>query len=392
LPEGIRLSGILMTPDQTLDFRGDLLNWFHAHQRILPWRQTEDPYHIWVSEVMLQQTQVKKVLEYYEGFLERFPDIQHLAGADLGEVLKAWERLGYYGRARNLHKAARVIVEKMGGEVPSRYDRFLELPGVGRYIAAAVQSLAFGKAIPVVDGNVKRVISRLFLIDRPLNTASILKEIEGKACNLLDSEQPGAFNQAMMELGATICRPGRPGCSQCPVRRCCRAFGANRQDRIPVVKKRKPIPEYHIAVGVVYRNNHMLITRRRPSGLLGGLWEFPGGKVREGETAEAACIREIREEVNLSVKIIDFLTRIRHAYTHFRILMDVFRCRYRSGEVLLKGPTAYRWITVEEIDRFPFPGVVVGSGTGRAPSSRDHRHRKPRGHDKKKRTTPWNPD
>ncbi|NIM98800.1 MAG: NUDIX domain-containing protein, partial [candidate division Zixibacteria bacterium] len=226
-----------------------------------------------------------------------------------------------------------------------------------QYIGAAVQSLAFDKPYPVVDGNVKRVIARLFLVDSPINTASFRKPIEKRAGELLDNDRPGLFNQAMMELGATICRPRRPICTGCPVSLFCKAYETKRQDQIPVTPRSKSLPEHHIVAGVVYKNSHILITRRRSAGLLGGLWEFPGGKVKRKEAAEQACIREIREEVNLSIEITGFLTQVKHAYTHFKIVMDVFRCRYLSGDVVLKGPIDYRWITIDEIDRFPFPGA-----------------------------------
>jgi A/G-specific adenine glycosylase len=306
---------------------------------------------------MLQQTQVKTVLPYYHRFLKRFPDIQHLAAADSQEVLKGWEGLGYYGRARNLHQAARMVMQEMGGKIPKEYQAFRKLPGVGDYIGAAVMSLAFDRPHAVVDGNVKRVIARLFLIDSPLNSSFAVRQCRHNADELLDPGNPGLFNQAMMELGATVCLPRGPRCSACPVTPFCQAHKAGRQNQLPVIIRAKSISEHDIAVGIVFKNSHVLITRRRPAGLLGGLWEFPGGKVQGGETAERACVREIKEELNLSVEIIGFLTRIKHAYTHFRIVMDVFRCRYLSGEVLLKGPIDYRWITIDEIDQYPFPGA-----------------------------------
>lgn len=344
-----------MKAKETLQFRHRLLRWFETHQRQLPWRQTRDPYRIWVSEVMLQQTQVKKVRAYYQRFISRFPDIQQLAAADVQEVLKAWEKMGYYARARNLHQAARIIVQHMGGRVPSEYRKFRELPGVGDYIGAAVQSLAFNKPYPVVDGNIKRVVSRLFLIESPTNTSSSTKHLSERVGQLLDPDKPGLFNQAMMELGATICRPRRPICSDCPVSPFCLAYQGGQQHQIPVATKTKTLPQHHIATGVIYKNNHVLITQRKSSGLLGGLWEFPGGKVRKGETAEEACLREIREEVNLSIEVVGLLARIKHVYTHLRIVMDVFRCRYQSGEVVLRGPVDFRWITIDEIDKYPFP-------------------------------------
>ena len=336
-------------------FRRNLLEWFKTHRRQLPWRETKNPYHIWVSEVMLQQTQAKKVVEYYENFVNRFPTLQHLAMAELDDVLKQWEGLGYYARARNLRKAAKVVVEQMDGEVPSDYAVFRGLPGVGDYTAAAVQSIAFDRPYAVVDGNVKRVVARLFLIDSPVNQSGAAKIFQAKADSLLDSNAPGRFNQAMMELGSKICRPKSPLCVVCPVSEFCCTFRTARQDEFPIRIKSKPTPEYHIAVGVVYNENYVLITQRKADGLLGGLWEFPGGKVKSDETAEAACVREIQEEVGLSVERINFLTRVNHAYSHFKIVVDVFRCHYRAGEVILNGPVDYRWIRLEEIDQYPFP-------------------------------------
>jgi A/G-specific adenine glycosylase len=304
---------------------------------------------------MLQQTQVKKVLSYYEAFIGRFPDIQGLAAADLEAVLKVWEKMGYYGRARNLHRAAQIVVQDMGGEIPAEYAVFRKLPGVGEYIAAAVQSIGFNKPYAVTDGNVKRVISRLFLIDSPLDRTASLTLVRERAAGLLDPERPGLFNQAMMELGATVCHPRRPECSACPVSPFCEAFHTGREHEIPVMTRARSVPEHHTAAGVIHKDDLVLITRRKPSGLLGGLWEFPGGRVMPGETPEEACLREIKEEVNLSVDIIEPLTQVRHAYTHLRIVMDVFRCRYRSGQIVLRGPVDCRWITIDEIDAFPFP-------------------------------------
>lgn len=344
-----------MTPKDLSQFRHNLLGWFKVHRRQLPWRETDNPYHIWISEVMLQQTQAKKVVEYYQNFVDRFPTLQHLANAELDDVLKQWEGLGYYARARNLRKAAKVLVEQMNGKVPKEYSEFRALPGVGDYTAAAVQSIAFNRPYAVVDGNVKRVVARLFLIESPANQSSSAKIFQTRADSLLDHDQPGRFNQAMMELGSKICRPKSPLCVVCPVGDFCDAFRTARQDAFPVRVKSKPTPEYRIAVGVIYKEDCVLITRRKVEGLLGGLWEFPGGKLKPDETAEAACVREIREEVNLSVEKVNFLTRVNHAYSHFKIVVDVFRCHYRAGEVILNGPVDYRWIRLEEIDRYPFP-------------------------------------
>ena len=344
-----------MTSKEITRFRKNLLAWFETHHRKLPWRETEDPYRIWVSEVMLQQTQVKKVLEYYQKFVNRFPDVESLAGAALQDLLKTWEGLGYYARARNLHKAAKVVVQDLEGKIPSDYAAFRKLPGVGDYIAAAVQSITFNHSYAVVDGNVKRLLARLFLIKAPINRSTSAKIFQDKANLLLDHTVPGIFNQAMMELGATVCRPRSPTCIVCPVNAACRAFQTARQEEFPVRQKPKPLPEYHIVAGIVHKDDQVLITQRKLEGLLGGLWEFPGGKIQVKETAKQACVRAIREETNLLVESTKYLTRVKHAYTHFKIVMDVFHCYYRSGEVVLNEAIDYRWIAVDQIDQFPFP-------------------------------------
>lgn len=344
-----------MTSKEITLFRENLLAWFETHNRKLPWRDTKDPYHIWVSEVMLQQTQVKKVLEYYQRFVKGFPDVESLAEADLQDLLKAWEGLGYYARARNLHKAAQVVVRDLKGKIPADYAPFRELPGVGEYIAAAVQSIAFNHPYAVVDGNVKRVIARLFLIETPSNQSASTKIFQEKADLLLDHTVPGIFNQAMMELGATVCRPQSPTCIVCPANTLCRAFQTARQDEFPSREKPKPLPEYHIVAGIIHKGDRILITQRKLEGLLGGLWEFPGGKIQVKETAEQACVRAIREETNLLVEPTEYLTHVKHAYTHFKITMDVFHCHYRSGEVVLNEAVDCRWITTDQIEQFPFP-------------------------------------
>ncbi len=342
-------------PETRTHLQQGLMHWYQAHHRTLPWRDTRDPYHVWVSEVMLQQTQVKTVVPYFLAFMAMFPTLTDLADADLDRVLKQWEGLGYYARARNLHKAARQVVDDCGGRIPDRFAGLKALPGVGDYIAAAVMSIAFGSPRAVVDGNVKRVLARLFCLDTPVNHSSAHKRFQPLADTLLDRSDPGTFNQAVMELGALVCTPSAPDCPACPlVRFCC----ANKQSRVmefPVKLTRKKTPCHHISTGIVVRQGRLLITRRKPDGLLGGLWEFPGGKVKKNETAAEACVREIREETGLTVEISGFLTRIRHAYTHFKIEMDVFFCDYVSGEVTLDGPVDYQWIDPAEIRRFAFP-------------------------------------
>jgi len=229
------------------------------------------------------------------------------------------------------------------------------LPGIGDYIASAVLSIAFNQPYAVLDGNVKRVLSRFYEISEPVNKSSSYKTFKRLAEDLLDRRQPGLFNQAMMELGALVCKPRNPDCNDCPVNFRCRANQAGHVDQFPKRIRKPKTPLHRIAVGVVYKKHHMLITHRKPEGLLGGLWEFPGGKIGEHERPEHACVREIKEEVNLRVAITGHIAQIKHAYTHFKIIMDVFSCRYVSGNIKLSGPVDFRWITLGEIDQYPFP-------------------------------------
>ncbi len=348
--------GIPPMPERELaGLRRRLVLWYEKHQRPLPWRRTRDPYRIWVSEVMLQQTQVVTVIPYYERFIARFANIGRLARAEPQEVLKSWEGLGYYARARNFHRAAKLVAERHGGEVPEDREEFRRLPGVGDYIAAAVLSIAFDQPFAVVDGNVKRVLARLFAMQAPVNAAGSERVFRPAAETLLDRQRPGTFNQAVMELGALVCTPRRPDCGKCPLARRCRAHRDGAADRYPQRVARAAPPEVAVAVGVVFKNNRVLITRRPPAGLLGGLWEFPGGKIRAGERPEEACVRELLEEVNLRVRVEAPLAQVRHRYTHLRVVLHVFCCRHLSGRVRLKGPDGHRWIRVAEISDFPFP-------------------------------------
>lgn len=335
--------------------RQQLIQWYQDHHRSLPWRKTKDPYHIWVSEVMLQQTQVKTVVPYFQRFISVFPTVEHLARADLQTVLKLWEGMGYYARARNLHRAAQQVVALFAGKIPRDRKELRQLPGIGDYIASAVLSIGFDQPYASVDGNVKRVLARLFKIEVPVNQAKGLAVFKTAADKLLDRGNPGIFNQAMMELGAVVCQPRNPKCDSCPIQSHCAAYKDGSIHKYPLRLSRDPVPEYPIAVGVIYRKDRLLITRRPAEGLLGGLWEFPGGKIEKGEDPASGCLREIREEVGLEVTIDSYLTKVKHAYTHFRIVMEVFRCRYVSGEVKLKAHTAYRWVRPEELDNFPFP-------------------------------------
>ena len=335
-------------------FQKTLMQWYESNHRPLPWRKTRNPYYIWISEVMLQQTRVDTVIDYYHRFIRAFPKIENLAQADLESVLKLWEGLGYYSRARNLQRAARIVATENGGRLPEDMNGLIALPGIGDYIAAAVASIAFGKPHAVVDGNVKRVLSRVLLIDAPVNQSSSYKDYRYAADKLLEHRRPGIYNQAMMELGALICTPQHPNCSRCPVSGNCEAFGKSLVAEYPKKVTKKPVPLRHMVAGVIFKKDRVLITRRKPDGMLGGLWEFPGGEIENGESAEEACLRSIRDAVHLETKAIGHLTRIRHAYTHFRITLDVFCSRWNAGRVKRNGPVDHRWVKLNELDRFPF--------------------------------------
>jgi A/G-specific adenine glycosylase len=344
-----------LTPGDIRRLRRRLLAWYAENRRRLPWREARDPYRIWLSEVMLQQTQVQTVLPYYRRFLKQLPTLRRLAAADLDTVLKLWEGLGYYARARNLHRAAGLLAAGGKGRVPDRWEEFRALPGVGDYIAAAVLSIAFGRPHAVVDGNVMRVLARLLAMAVPVNASGSRRMFQAQADRLLDSRRPGDFNQALMELGALVCTPASPGCAACPLIASCTAHRNGAVGRYPRRLASRAVPEARIAVGVVYKNGRLLITRRPARGLLGGLWEFPGGKLQRGERPEAACVREIKEEVNLDVVVVEPLAQVRHAYSHLRVQLHVFACRFAAGRVRLNGPVDHRWIRVGQIDRFAFP-------------------------------------
>ena len=338
-------------------FRQRLLSWYDEQARSLPWRETRDPYRIWVSEVMLQQTQVKTVEVYYGRFIGRFPSVADLARAAPDEVMKAWEGLGYYSRARHLHQAAREVVERFAGHVPETREDWLSLPGIGRYTAGAILSIAFGKPEAVLDGNVIRVLSRIFHITEDVRKASTLRMLWSLSESLLPQSRIGDYNQALIELGALTCRTGNPLCSDCPVSRMCEANRLFLQKELPVKSPRKPVPHYEVTAGIIWRNDRFLITRRPPKGLLGGLWEFPGGKLEAGEDLSDCLKREIREELGIAIEVGVHLTSVDHAYTHFRITLHAFECRYRGGRIRLIGIDDYRWILPEELGGFALPAA-----------------------------------
>ena len=340
----------------TSEFRTHLLSWYHDHKRQTSWRDSSDPYHIWISEIMLQQTRVDQMGGYFERFITAFPTVEALAGASGDEVLKVWEGLGYYARARNMHKAAKRIAFELEGQIPNTYDGLIDLPGVGEYTAAAVSSIAFDCDRPVLDGNVIRVLCRHLRIEGDPRRAQIKAELIAAAEALLARGQAGDFNQAMMELGARICTPRKPLCETCPVGATCRARAElDDPTALPYKAPKKKKPHYQVAAGVISKGSQLLIAQRPAEVMLGGLWEFPGGKQEEGETLEECLVREIREELGIEIEAVARLTSVDHAFSHFSITLHAIAARYIRGEPQTLGCADWKWIAPEELDEFALP-------------------------------------
>ena len=337
----------------TKRIRKQLISWYHAHRRSLPWRETTDPYAIWVSEVMLQQTQVATMIPYYHRFLDRFPSVHDLARAELEQVLKRWEGLGYYSRARHLHRAARIVVSDHDGRVPSDPGVFRALPGVGDYIQAAVLSIAFNKVLPVIDGNVKRVLSRLLEMDTPVNQNGSHKQFLEPARQLISPQNPSAFNQAMMELGALICRPKNPDCSNCPLVDLCQANANRTTADYPKRIAVKKVPHRHLIYGVILKRGKMLVVKRPENGFLGGLWEFPSIATDNRKTVVREIEKEMVSATGLTVVVDRKLTRIRHAYTHFTLSATVYLCQHTGGRVRRGNTAAHRWVSLRSLMKLP---------------------------------------
>lgn len=322
----------------------------------MPWRETSDPYRIWLSEVMLQQTRVDQALPYYLRFLEAFPTVHDLATADLDDVLRRWEGLGYYSRARNLYRAAQQIVTEHGGHVPNTYETISTLPGVGPYTAAAVLSIAYGRPHAVLDGNVIRVLARVFAVEEDVKRTPTLRRLQATADALLDVNAPGPFNEAIMELGATVCTPRSPDCPHCPLHDVCQARNAGMQERYPIAAKKKPGPHYDIAVGLIENERGEWLIQRRPDeAMLGGLWEFPGGKREPEETLETTCRRELLEELGVEVEVGALMHSVKHAFTHFRITLYAFRCTVVAGTPHSTSGLPLRWVTPGSLSNYAFP-------------------------------------
>lgn len=332
------------------EIRGRLLGWYDAHRRDLPWRRTRDPYRILVAEYLLQRTRIASGTPYYERFLARFPTIRDLAAASPDDVLAVWEGLGFYGRARNLHAATRAILDRFGGEVPRSFDDLASLPGMGPYTAGAVSSIAFGVPVPAVDGNVTRVIARLYRVREDVRRAAIARRIHEIAARLVPPENPGAFNQAMMELGATVCTPTSPACDRCPLEPECLARAAGEERSLPYAAERRSIPVVPVAFALVEADGRILLVRRPPGTLLGGLWSLPGGETTRPVNRRESVASMVRDQAGLDVEVRDRLHRVDRTFSHRKWSGSMYRCTPRGTPV--ETPTV-RWLRFEEALRLP---------------------------------------
>ena len=329
-----------------------LLCWYRKSKRPMPWRQTKEPYKIWLSETMLQQTQVQTVIPFYNRWVEKYPDFDSVARADSDSLLKSWEGLGYYNRCHNFHKAVKIIVHKYSSSLPDEIEDFKALPGVGNYTAAAVYSIVYSHSIPVVDGNVNRVMSRLLRLRRftPYNKKRILSTLN----KWIDKTRPGDFNQAMMELGSIICLPKIPKCEDCPLKPFCGGAISGHPELYPYSKIKKSLPWQNVVTGVIWRNDSFLILKRSGYNHLNNLWELPGGKTQIKNKPHPQLAELLKNKYKLDVSIKNKIGEINHRYSHFGITLSGFHCSLIKG-TKPEVSQPYRWIRQTEINRYAFP-------------------------------------
>ena len=336
-----------------------LLSWYRKNKRTLPWR---DPlradayaYAVWVSEIMLQQTRVETVIPYFKRWMRLFPDVRALAIASEQEVLNAWEGLGYYSRARNLHKAAKIVLDQHNGEIPRDLGELRKLPGIGRYTVGAIASIAFNMDVSALDGNIKRVYARLFDITEPVDSAAGEKILWKLADENVPTGQAGDYNQALMDLGAMICVPKNPRCLICPVMELCRARQNGTQEQRPVISPKKDVPHYVHAAGVIIKRGKVLLAQRPSKGLLGGMWEFPNGRVNGDPAKELVKALKTGYKLRLRVKRRRNIQNkkalgvVQHAYSHFKVTVYAYECDLIS----MSKDKNLKWVSLKELDDYP---------------------------------------
>lgn len=330
-------------------FAEALTSWYEANKRDLPWRESRDPYRVWVSEIMLQQTKVDTVIDYYKRFLTLYPTVFHLAEAEEQEVLKVWEGLGYYSRARNLHQAAKTVVETHNGVMPNNPKELGDLKGIGPYTKGAISSIAFGHPEPAVDGNVMRVLSRVLAITDNISDQRTRKRFEHIVRELIMEADPSAFNQGLMELGALVCTPKKPACLHCPVRKQCRALAAGNQEELPVkLKKKKQRLEKYVLLLLEDQSGRIAIEKRPNKGLLANMWQFP--MVDQQLMAEQLLEEAVRHHYHQEITLGDKIGEVNHIFSHIIWDLDVYRAKAIPTE--LKSELVY--VLAEELEQYPF--------------------------------------
>jgi A/G-specific adenine glycosylase len=331
-------------------FRTRFLKWYKTNARDLPWRRTRDPYKIWISEIMLQQTTVNAVIPFYERWIKELPTVYNVANASPEKLLKMWQGLGYYSRVRNIHKAAQIICNDYGGKIPDSAEEISKLPGFGPYTTGAVLSIAFNKRHPLIDANVRRVFMRILAMQETAD-----KRTDEKILTFLHEILPhdalGDFNQSLMEIGALICRSREPICIQCPVNQRCQAYEMGIQEIIPAPKV-KNITPINAVIAIIQRDKKYFIQKRPSKGLLADMWEFPGGKIEKGEKPDQALKREVKEEIGKTVTRSNYLFKVNHTYTQFKVTLQVFRVLLNEWP---KPDATHKWVSRAEFARYPMP-------------------------------------
>ena len=351
----------LMRPEKIDKIQHQVLSWFERNGRDLPWRKSYSPYQVWISEIMLQQTQVKTVVPYFLRWMERFPDPAAVAAAGERDIMLAWEGLGYYTRAKNIHSTAQVLVSNFGGRIPADFNSLLALPGIGRYTAGAIQSIAFNLDSPAVDANAARILRRLFNRLDSSGSAASERALRKLAAEILPKGRARQFNQALMDLGATICLPESPRCDCCPLTEFCEGKECGLSELESGPNRGRPATPIEVSVGVIVRDGRIFIQKRPDSGLMPSLWEFPGGKTKEGESPKKAVAREVEEELGIGVRPVEKLALIRHCYTRFRVALHAYLCEVRDPlprkEPVLRAAVECRWVLPAELAHYPFPAA-----------------------------------
>ncbi len=347
-----------MTPPPDLQkIRSALLSWFSRHERDLPWRRTYDPYHVWISEIMLQQTQMERVVTFFNSWMEKFPTLSAVAAADKNEILKAWEGLGYYTRARNIHKTAKILAQNHDHRLPSTPQQLLALPGIGPYTAAAILSIAYNLPYPVIDANVERVFARLCDIGTPIKHTTAQTQLKKLAHSLLTDADPRIFNQALMEFGALVCTPKNPQCKSCVLQTYCLAHRLDVVGERPIPGRRQKSISIDMACGILHHEGLFFIQQRQDDDVWGGLWEFPGGRIKKGESPEEAMIREVREETDFAVTDVRYFKTVIHHYMHYKVTLHGFFCSLAQPDIIpnLQAAQCYTWAPFPTLTTYPFP-------------------------------------